>query len=756
MAGRLFLLAATGWGAEPASRIENHSYPTLCSEVDNINIPVYGSGVTAYRVTATHPEYGPAPIREWGADWDDCTGSDRIWFLGTADGRSDEFRGVGAVETDEFFAPDEPAAGVEEPVSEFPGEIFGGISEQRIRFTADEAGDANIEVRIGSKLTLGLAEVSGSLEIRVFTFGRAGWLDQGSRVFDNATLVRSWDIPDLTWQEGPDANTLRIVAAPADGASTEVPRARYDYLELRKRDQAGDNSAKPTVLYADSDTRVETVFIDFWWRHPETMAVRVAGGGTDPAAHYVRIRRRMPFSKDWNEIFVLYQDGNARLLPLPPVWRKAIPHGASILLGSSSDDVRPVATLKEVCVDPVDLGLDLTYTDGSTAHVEMRADREANVLDVTGLTQGPSTNALTRLRSMWVCDGKSDLDRVRTESGAYPILDLWKTLPGTWWQFYRETPSYHNTDCPDVRIEILDASAARLEREAESFQDLLGGVVVAETAARGGAAVAFGAAGGFASYRFRLEETLEDAAVRLRFADAGAGSVEQPGNEMLVTLAPAVTGRTHTVCTGGTGAFETTPSVRLGRLEAGDHVLRIAVGPGPDGAVLDGWELVSQPVREWDRKPLATMQGEEATGTIHGQRIETPSAIGGAALRLGPAAEVSSAAYSIEQPEEHVNLYLRARYANEAGPCRVTVSVEGERRLIFPAESTGGGFRDTYELFLGAMQAGPRTLRFDLEPGTGCVDLDAFEIYERTPPPPPDPAMADFADRVGWDSPAQP
>lgn len=746
IAGWLCAIPVAGRGGDLAGRVENHSYPTLCSELDNVNVPVYCPGAAGYRVVATHPKYGMAPILEWGADWTDCAPDAPIWTIGIPDGKSEEFRADGFAPGDEYFAPDAPAAGLDEPGSEFPREIGGGMPDQLIRFTADEAGDANVEARIGSRLTLGLAETTGPIEIRVFTEGRGGWTDQGARVFDRDALVGTWDLPDLVWREGPDANLIRLAAASADPALPEAPVARYDFLELRKRDQRGDNSAKPTVLYTNLDTRVETVFIDFWWLHPETMAVRVQGGETDPAAHYVRIRRRMPFTKEWNEIFVLYQDGNARLLPLPPPWRKSIPHGASVLLGPSDDAARPVARIREILVDPLDLALEIVYADGTGAQVEMRADRESNVLDVTRLTYDTETSSLARLRSMWVRDGKSDLDRVRSGDGVFPLLDGWAGLPGTWWQFYRETPSYHNTDCPDIRIEILDDRAAALSREAEECGELAGGTVTASPAARAGAAVVFGPEGGTAEYPFRLESPLDAASVRIRFSDADTGTVERPGTGIRVALDSAEAGRTHTVCTGGPDEFETTPSIPLGRLAAGEHRLRIGVEAGPGGVALDAWEVVSQPAREEERIPLAEAQGEEAVDVIFGGRVEAPGASGGEVLRLGHPDGESIAEYRLDLSAGDEPVYLRARVAGEAGTHRVTVRVDKEPRAVFPVAETAGGFRETGELYLGYFDPGEHTLQFEVAPGPGTVDLDDFEITTRVLPFP-----GDGTDRAGSD-----
>ncbi|MBN1268430.1 MAG: hypothetical protein JXB04_02500, partial [Kiritimatiellae bacterium] len=103
---------------------QNRSYATDCAEVDNINIPIAYPGATSYRITATHPKYYPTSIGERGADFDDCSFTDKgIWRLGDDDSSCSEFAQEGFYGSDVYHAPDNPGAGTDEPVEDFPKEI---------------------------------------------------------------------------------------------------------------------------------------------------------------------------------------------------------------------------------------------------------------------------------------------------------------------------------------------------------------------------------------------------------------------------------------------------------------------------------------------------------------------------------------------------------------------------------------------------------------------------------------------------------
>ncbi len=722
--------------------IENDSYDTLCAEMDNINIPVVCPNATAYRIVAMNPRYYPTTIAAWSADWEDCSfGDRRIWIVGSDNSSYSEFASGGFSNADVYYAQDNPAAGIDEAASNMPREINNNwIYDQYIRFTADEVNDVNLEVAIGAKLTAKMAMISGTLEIKLWTQTTNGWVDQGNRVFASTNMTATWNIPDLTWSVGTDTNVIHldVVRAGSGGQTTTNAWAYYDYLELRKRDEQGDNSGNPTVLFTNSNIRIETVWIDFWWRHPRAMKVSAVGGGTDTNAQYLRIKQRMPNTTDsWNEIFVLYEDGNARIIPFPPEGLGAVPYGASIILGPTTNSSRPFAGINEITVDPNDLSLDILYEEGGGAHVELRADRNAHVVDVSGLMCDTTNRALTRFRSMWVTDGKSDIDRAQSESGTFPISKNWSRLDGTWWAFFKEVASYHNTYCPEFRVEILGTNQGVLAREAESLD---GGtnytVASGRTNAYGGQTLAFGTNGGQAVYYVNLPSAAPDVYLHMRYSDLDGGdAIDHLGNTIAVIVDGVRTVQTYSVDTGGWDEFETGPSLSLGALSAGAHTLTVAVGAGTQGIELDWFDLVPEPVAAWGKKTLLTKQCEQWTTASNQVLSWRGSAVSGQTVHVdSPLNQTSFVSYAFSVATNYSHAYLRLRYADDVGPDQMRIYVDGGLRARFPTRDTCDGtwnqFTNAEPMFLGSLTAGTHTIQLAMtNTATWGVDLDEFEIY---------------------------
>ena len=712
--------------------------------MDNVNIPIYAPGATTCRITATHPRYYPTSISAWGADWDDCTFADRgIWLIGEKDGAYTEFQqGWDFTNGDTFFAPDNPPAGVDEAADAMPRELNNDwMHEQFVRFTADEDSDVNLEARIGARFTVRMAMVSGTIEVKALTLGAEGWADHGNQVFSPGQLVGTWDIPDLTWREGTDTNAihLRVVRQCEPGSVTTTNAwAYYDYLELRKRDEAGDNAWNPTVLYSDSNTVVETVHIDFWWRYPAAMTVEVPGGATDTNAHYLRIKRRMPFTtNDWNEVLVLYEDGNARIIPFPPHGLHAVPYGGSIILGPSEDSSRPFCQISRVVVDPATLTLHMTYGDGRSALARLRVDRERNVVDVTNLSGAADEQPFARFRSMWVHDGKTDIDRVESAWGSYPLMDGWTALPGSWWFFTREVPSYHNTYCPDFRIELMDPGAADYRREMEAFDSGSGGEVIAEQPdASGGAVLAMAAAGGEVVYLADFAAAISQAVVRVSYADADGGNgIDVFGKSIHLIVDGAITARTFSAHTGDTNVFAMTPSLPVGDLSAGAHEFRFVTGTGTVGVVLDSFDIVSQASRPAERMTLAVRQCESwiAAEPASAAEIETrPSAVGGDTVHMEGSPDTwSSVTYDVNLAEACEHVWMRVRYSDDVPANEIRVYANGVCKARFPSTYTGGWhyFTNGAPLYLGALNAGEHEIELSIWNGNYGVDLDEFELF---------------------------
>ncbi len=603
------LLAVVGTQVETADAggyIENQSYSTLCAEVDNINIPFYAPGTTAFRIVATHPTYFPTSIDERGADWTDCEFTDpTIWLLGNQDGQNTGFATNSFSDPDYYYAPDDPPAGIDQPYSEFPNEInHDWMNNQFIIFTADEPGDANIVLPIGAILTVAFADMNGILEIEMLTGDGTNWVSHGTRVFDSGNMTQSWTTPDFTWIEGVDANYIHLRVLKSDeGESTEGAWGTYDYLELRKRPEQGETVER---IHDGDDVKVDAVHIDFWWRAPRAMDVNVVGDGNHTNAHYFRIIRRIPDTQEFPEIFVLYQDCNARIIPFPPEGVDWVPYGSSVQIGATPESIRPFADIESVVIDPETLRIDITYEDASTATVRLDVNRERHIVDVSDVTYDTGTLPFARFRSMWVRDGNADIDRIRTRLGKHFIMDGWHELEGPWWFFTREVPSYHNTYCPDFFIEIVEPSPAFLTRSAASRDEGNNDVVVGNSHASTGQVLQLNTGGGDATFELDLLRPWLDVQLRVRYSDIHGGTpmaVYLDGN-----ATPVAEWKTTSV--EGTNAFTFSPKIPLGDTVAGPSSVRVEADAGSSGVALDVLEWISQPTPLFDDVLITDVEHE--------------------------------------------------------------------------------------------------------------------------------------------------
>ncbi len=695
-AGACSLLLACGAFAQNGF-IENRSYDTLCAEVDNVNIPLFFTNTTAYRIMATLPAYYPVATNSAGADFGDCGFTDRgIWIIGT-NTSANEFLQTVTNPSYDYYAIDNPTAGVDQAWSNFPKEInIAKTPDEYIHFTAAESGDANTELTIGANLTIKLDSIVTTLQLRVETWTGSGWVDRGSKYFSPTNMTLTWSIPDFTWLPGTDSNIIHLQAVSTGSAAGAW--AVYDYLELRKRDEAGPTEY---TLYDDGRVNVKAVYIDFWWRAPQSMKIGVTGGLTNNNAHYLRITRKEPSLSRYNEIFVLYEDGNARIIPFPTENLPSVPYGASVILGPTVEGSRPVSPIDAITVDPRDLSLDLQYESGATAHVELYVDRGQSVVDVTGITYDTSTQSFARLRSMWVHDGKSDLDRVGSQEGAHPILHGWSSLRGSWWRFFHEVPSYHNTYCPDFALEVTEPSQAFLAREAETLDSGVNYTVVSRPGASGGAAVAIPVGGGEATFNVSLQQLYPQTSLRLRYSDADGGdNGTNLGNRIDLYVDGVWTAATRSANTGGSNCFETAAGLNVGDLFPGPHTFRIVVGSGTGGMDMDALELVSYRTILQATNTLVTRQGESVDGGSGYAFTNRVAAVNGTSLVMRSTG--ATASYNVSLPSARSNVFLRLRHADEWNPTRLTVSVDGVLAAKTPSMTEGAMVVENPEFEIGA------------------------------------------------------
>ncbi len=220
-----------------------------------------------------------------------------------------------------------------------------------------------------------------------------------------------------------------------------------------RENQLIDTTDTCDSLYDDGVNVIHGCTMSEWWR-PHTMKIVVGNKAGD--YHYLVMYRKIAGENSWPQFLVLYEDGNMRLIPHPPVGRSSVCFGSSIIIGPAATAIRPYIDIQEVQVNPSQLTLELTYRNGETAHINLSVNRSQSVASVDINYTANSEIPFTTFRSMYVSDGNADADYIQTSADNLPIMSNWINLEGPWWFFYRNTRSIHNTSAPDIRIDVLD------------------------------------------------------------------------------------------------------------------------------------------------------------------------------------------------------------------------------------------------------------------------------------------------------------
>lgn len=241
----------------------------------------------------------------------------------------------------------------------------------------------------------------------------------------------------------------------AVGADNCAPNFSGCSLALHPLVQTPSDSC--TKLLDDGINVVEGCTVQNWWR-PYTMQIQVAAQHGN--YHYLVISRKIQGANEWPQFFVLYEDSYMRLIPQPPVGRSSVCFGSSVIIGPASAvfSQRPYADIQGIQVNPSTMALDVSYKVGGTSHVSLAVDRTHATaqIDVNYTTTNKIPFAI--FRSMYIADGKADVDHVQTAKGDLPIQSNWQSLVGQWWFFHRTTRSNHNTSAPDIRIQVVQSN----------------------------------------------------------------------------------------------------------------------------------------------------------------------------------------------------------------------------------------------------------------------------------------------------------
>ena len=437
-----------------------NSSDTDCAEEDNVNIPIFYTEVKSFQIHAQLPQYFPSitTMNNRQANFDNCKfASKNIWEIGMNDNNSSEFSILCASQ----------AYTIGEPISTFChgiGKKFNN-TKYKIYFTAKGISRGLVEASIGSVLTVKFMHVTCNLTIEVKCFGRdKRWLSLGIAVFNSTEFTKTWHVPDLTWSEGQNTNLIQLEVVENGHMNAS---GKFDFLKLDKREERGEST--PITVFNNGATIVEAITLDFWWLYPKGMIIKNLNNNKEwQNISYFRIYRKIPGTSHFSQLFVLYQDGNSRILPFPPNGIDWIPFGSSVIIGpTTSNSIRPYASITRVNINVLTLEMELHYESGGKATATLEYTTTSTTINVDRISFN-TTPPFTTFRSMWVSDGNADVDHVMTERNSWHINDGWQSISALSFKFYRSCVSSHNTLSPDIHITVKCKRAEMIKKTSEA------------------------------------------------------------------------------------------------------------------------------------------------------------------------------------------------------------------------------------------------------------------------------------------------
>ena len=177
-------------------------------------------------------------------------------------------------------------------------------------------------------------------------------------------------------------------------------------------------------------------------------------------AEAVTVLKKVSWSQEFEEIFRLDKQGTVWLKPRSAYASDSPPYGTAVVVGPVDPRAdEAVAPIARVDIDPWALKFTLTYVDSSVSEVLVRSGSFGVRAIVTHKQWASSARAwpVAVVTSMWVADGKADVDHV-SANGAEPrgVVSGWRKLFGTSFAFFRQCVSRHNTQAPDITLELLE------------------------------------------------------------------------------------------------------------------------------------------------------------------------------------------------------------------------------------------------------------------------------------------------------------
>ena len=329
-------------------------------------------------------------------------------------------------------------------------------------------------------------------------------------------------------------------------------------------------------LYDDGDVAIRVMDVS-GWPFESGMAVHVVGGLSRPNHHFIQFYKRADDEHETPQIFVLYANGYARIIPPPPAGRKdRVCFGASMIIGPAAEDpLFPITPIDRLDIDPKKMTIKVRYQNGSSAVLQLHAEPGKTTVQVKDVTYDTLTAPFVTMRSMWVADDNSDVARIQAASSSGtmqtytidPKQEEWTTLPSDSWFFYRPTYSRHNTSCPDFKIDVLGPKGYFVTKQAEDYQFGTLKKTPRQTASKGYTARGTGKV----QYVLSLTEEISTPCLRLRYIKG-----KSAGDRVNISVDDQPPSTIELIDDGVVGDYDMTQELCLSNtLPAGSHTINL-------------------------------------------------------------------------------------------------------------------------------------------------------------------------------------
>jgi hypothetical protein len=382
----------------------------------------------------------------------------------------------------------------------------------------------------------------------------------------------------------PHWDNVQVIASGAVQYASLVTSGFVDLVDLQGMD-----------LYDDGNVAVRGMDVS-GWPYESGMAVNIVGEPSRPDHDYIQFLKRADDDHAPPQIFVLYANGYARIIPQPPAGReKRVCFGASMIIGPAAEDALfPISPIDRLDIDPKKMTIKVRYKNGSSAVLQLQAEPGKTTVRVTDVTYDTLTAPFVTMRSMWVADDNSDIARIKAASSpgimqTYtidPKHEEWTTLPSDSWSFYRPTYSRHNTSSPDFKIDVLGPKGYLVPKQAEDYRSGTLMKTPRTTASRGYTVRGTGEA----NYELNLTENISNPYIRMRYTKS-----KSVGDVVNIYVDGRPQSTIEMVDEGSLGEYEMTQEMRLpNALSIGPHTIKLEVQSDTGALELDYFVIHSK------------------------------------------------------------------------------------------------------------------------------------------------------------------